>query len=91
MKHSISIDISPEELKDILREVVDEKLQVVNNVLGFIKISAQEARKILAVKSHNTLMGYVKDGYLNNYAKGNEHPKFSLSEVVELSKLKRHV
>ena len=90
MKHSISIEISPQELRDIIEDAVEDKLRVVNNVLQVIKVDSIEARKILNIKSHNTLMSLVREGKINNYAQGSQHPKFSLSELTEL-KSKRYV
>lgn len=91
MQQSININISPEELRNIIKDSISEELQVVNNVLSSLMISASEAKIRLGIKSHNTLMSYVRDGLLINYAKGNEHPKFSLSEVIELIKTKKPV
>lgn len=90
MKQVISIHISPEELKNIIEDAVESKLSVVNNVLHTLKVDSSEAKKILGIKSHNTLMSLVKEGKLKNYAQGSQHPKFSLSEVTEL-KSKRYV
>lgn len=89
MKQVINIEMSPDEFKDTIRDVMQFELKVVKDVLGSIMISASEARKHLNIKSHTTLMTLVKEGRLTNYAEHGSHPKFSLSEVIEL-KNKKH-
>lgn len=84
MQQSINIQMSPDEFKDSIRDVMRLELKVVKDVLGSIMISASEARKHLGIKSHTTLMNLVKEGRLLNHSKPGEHPKFSLSEIIEL-------
>ena len=80
------IIMSPEELAQIVSTAVNKELKPIKDALLTKRISSQQARDILGIKDHKTLMKLVRDEKIRNVAENGGYPKFLFHEVVDYAR-----
>ena len=64
-----------ERLKDHIQELLPDE-----------EISATQAASVLGIKEVGTILRYINNGELINYGRGNQRPRLSKNECLELKK-----
>lgn len=84
-RHIIMLDMSREELKQLIEEVVNKKNQGFQKLYLNKMISGKECCNLLSI-TFPTLKEYVKRGEIKAYRYGGKsHPKYKQSEVMEFA------